>query len=68
MQKQNVMIAEMAKVLGYGGEIGYEEITRSYAPKQYELNSVATQTMQSELLRIIQNSENFGTPRTKITT
>jgi hypothetical protein len=26
--KQNVMLAEMAKVLGYGREIGYEEIAR----------------------------------------
>lgn len=61
--KQNVMLAEMAKVLGYGREIGYEEITRSYAPKQYNLNAMTTQNMQNELLRVLQNSDSFGTPR-----
>lgn len=63
IQKQNIMLAEMAKVLGYGREIGYEEITRSYAPKQYNLNFLATQKAQTELLRLLEGSENFGTPR-----
>lgn len=62
--KQDVMIAEMAKVLGYGNEIAIEEIARSYAPKQYTLNILYTQAAQTELLRLLQNSENFGTPRT----
>lgn len=62
-QKQNVMLAEMAKVLGYGREIGYEEITRSYAPKQYNLNFLASQKMQTELLRVLENSESLGMSR-----
>jgi hypothetical protein len=62
-QKQNVMLAEMARVLGYGSQIGYEEITRAYAPKQYNLNFLTSRKLQSELLRVLENSQNFGTPQ-----
>jgi len=67
-KKQNVMIAEMARVLGYGREIGYEEIERSYSPKQYGINALWGQALQSELLRVLQNSESLGQPRNNGTT
>jgi len=62
-KKQNIMLAEMGRVLGYGRDIGYEEITRGYAPKQYNINFLASQKAQTEILRLLENSENFGTPR-----
>jgi len=61
--KQNEMLAEMAKAIGYGGAIGYEELQRMYSPQAYTDNAVMTQEAQKELLRVLKASENFGSAK-----
>ncbi len=63
MNSQNAMIAEMAKHLGYGKEIGIQEIARTYAPKQYELDTNAQRLLRDEMTRVFVASEHFGNAR-----
>lgn len=63
MTKQNEMLAEMARVLGYGRLIGYEELQRMYAPKAFADNAALQAAMGKEALRVLEASENLGTPR-----
>lgn len=62
-RKQNEMLAEMAQALGYGKEIKYAEIERAYAPMLFANNAMLAQKSAAEWLRVLQNSENLGTPR-----
>lgn len=61
--KFNDMLAEMARGLGYGKHIGFEEISRSYIPQGVADNNALQQKAQGELIRVLQNTENMGTPR-----
>jgi hypothetical protein len=62
-KKQNVMLAEMAQFLGYGKQIGYEEIERAYAPMLFANNAARGEKLATEVLRVLENSENLGEPR-----
>jgi hypothetical protein len=63
MTKQNEMLAEMARAIGYGGSVGYEELARAYAPQAFFDNANLQTAMGKEALRVLQASENFGLPR-----
>lgn len=63
LTKQNEMLAEMARAIGYGRAIGYEELQRMYAPQAFADNANLQAAMGKEALRVLQASENFGTPR-----
>lgn len=62
-RKQNEMLAEMAQALGYGRDIKYGEIDRVYAPIFFANNALMAQKSATEWLRILEHSENMGTPR-----
>jgi len=59
-KKQNNMLAAMAQNLGFGKNIGMEEIERAYAPKQFSINAQTSAEMQAELLRVLKASKSFG--------
>ena len=59
-RKQNEMLTEMAKILGFGTDIGYDEIERSCASAAFVNNAVRTQKAMNELIRGLSNSERFG--------
>jgi len=54
------MLAEMARALGYGKDVGFEEITRSYKPQGVVDNAALQRSMQSEFIRVLKNTENMG--------
>jgi hypothetical protein len=58
--KFNDMLAEMARALGYGKDVGFEEITRSYKPQGVVDNAALQRSMQSEFIRVLKNTENMG--------
>lgn len=62
-RKQNEMLSEMAQFLGYGKHIKYEEIERVYAPLFQSENNERAKKLADEALRVLQNSESFGTQR-----
>lgn len=63
MTKENEMLAAMARSIGYGKTIGYEELARQYAPQAFADNAALQSAMQQEALRVLRSSENFGVPR-----
>jgi hypothetical protein len=63
MTKQNEMLAEMAKTVGLGRAIGYEELSRMYSPQSFVDNVALLAESQKEFLRVLKASENFGTPK-----
>jgi hypothetical protein len=56
-------LAEMAQSLGYGKQIKYAEIDRAYTPMLFVNNALMIQNTSKEWLRILEHSENLGTPR-----
>jgi hypothetical protein len=63
LTKQNEMLAEMARTIGYGKTVGYEELMRLYAPQAFADNAAMTQDSQKEFLLVLKASENFSEPR-----
>lgn len=57
------MLAAMARSLGYGKTIGYEELARQYVPQAFTDNAALQNAMGREALRVLKASENFGTRR-----
>jgi hypothetical protein len=61
--KENEMLVEMARAIGYGKAIGYEELQRTYAPQAFADNAALQQEAQKELIRVLKASEHMGEAR-----
>lgn len=59
---ENAMLSEMAETLGYGRNIKYEELERTYSPRLYSDNAVLAQESGAEFLRVLKASKHFGAP------
>jgi hypothetical protein len=61
--KLNEMLAEMARAVGYGSSIGFGELVRVYNPQALGNAQQLQRETSEEFLRVLRESENFGTPR-----
>lgn len=55
-QKNNELITEMAKVMGYGKTISHLDIDRIYNPSGNVDQLLASQEIQKELMRVLKNT------------